>query len=239
MRTIFEFFLIAALTLWLSDNALAQNTIRVVVYGDSLTSGYQLQPGEAFPARLDQKLRAVGFSNVEVINMSVAEATAADGLAHLGALEDRHPDIVIVELGSNDAQRGVEVSIINKNLGNVVGNLVQNNIYVIMIGNKAPANMGYVYGQQLEGVYKQIAKMFKSPLYSYALNGIIGSQEMTLADGYHPSAKGVQYMMEQIYPLVDAAVRWKWETQRQNQQWQLQQSQGVPAPQPPDAPDMR
>ncbi|MDE3059578.1 MAG: arylesterase, partial [Pseudomonadota bacterium] len=136
MKRFFERFLVFLLLALPWSPALAQD-IRVVVYGDSLTSGYELQPEQAFPARLDSKLKAVGFTNVKVINMSVAGETTAGGVERMPSLLAQHPDIVVVELGANDALRGINTIMISSNLSNIVNQLHSNNIYVVLIGMKA------------------------------------------------------------------------------------------------------
>ena len=235
MRAVFRFCIIGMLALWLCSDARAQETIRIIVFGDSLTSGYELQPEQAFPARLKQKLMAVGFSNIDVSNMSVSDETTNDAVKRLDALLEQQPDIVVVELGTDDARRGISVDVIFNNMVRIASKLKQAGIYTILIGNKAPSEMGYSYGSRFEQIYARIAQSFKMPLYPFALDGIAGNPDLSLADGVHPNAKGVQFMMEQVYPLVDAAVRWKWEVQQYYRQWQMQQNQSVqPAPPPPD-----
>lgn len=230
MKVIFERFiagLVAAVMLaGISYSAKADN-INVIVFGDSLTSGYKLQQEEAFPAKLERKLQQVGFTNVDVENMSNAGDTSADGLARVDKLLVKRPDIVLVEFGSNDALRGIAPSIITGNVANIVSRLQKNNVWVVLVGVKAPPSMGSAYASQLENGYASIAKSAMIGLYPSALEGILGKQEMNLADGIHPSAKGVEVMVEGIYPLVDNLVRAKYEQMRYEQQYQQQQA---PAP---------
>jgi len=214
-----------------------QNTIRIAIYGDSLTSGYQLQPEQAFPAKLERKFKEVGFNNVEVSNMSVAGETTAGGVERLNSVLIKHPDIVILELGSNDALRGISPPLIYNNLMDMTRRLIQNGSYVILAGAKAPPDMGYAYSSQLDAIYEQVVSLNgKLPFYPFILNGIVGKPELNLADGLHPSSKGVEVMVENIYPLVDAVVRKKWEDLQYAQQYQYQQQQqlmqnnGMPAP---------
>jgi len=228
MKTIFEFFIIAALALCLSGNAWAEPPIRIVVYGDSLMGAYQMQPEEAFPARLDQKLKKVGFSNVEVINMSASNQTTADALDRLNSVLSLHPDIVILELGTDDALNGIGINVIYKNLGAILQTLAQNKVYTIIIGNKAPARMGSGYNTQFKEIYRRLAEAFALPFYPFALAGVAGNPDLNMADGIHPNAKGAEIMTDQIYPLVDAAVRWEFEVQQQQEQWRQQNQAPFP-----------
>ncbi|MDE3060949.1 MAG: hypothetical protein KGJ06_08050, partial [Pseudomonadota bacterium] len=108
------------------------------------------------------------------------------------------------------------------------------NIYVVLIGMKAPPNMGYNYATEFENMYRQIAEAYSVPLYPFALDGIVGREDLNLADGYHPNAKGVDVMMDYIYPLVDTAVRWK--LQVLDYQRQVQQNDPMQPMQPPPLP---
>lgn len=220
MKTFFEGFLVYALLAWGSSAAFADNNISIIVFGDSLTSGYQLQPDEAFSARLERKLKESGFTTVSVKNMSVAAETTAGGLERVHAVIAQRPDIVIVELGSNDALRGINPTVIYTNLTQTLQKLAEQHIYIILVGVKAPSNMGYSYGAQLEAVYQKSAEVYKTLYYPFALEGIVGRQDLNLADGYHPSAKGVGVMVNNMYPTVDQAVRWKWEALRYQQEYQ-------------------
>jgi acyl-CoA thioesterase-1 len=223
MKKIIEGFVVLLLALSLCSAAEAEPLVRIAVYGDSLTSGYKLQSEEAFPARLERKLKETGFTDIEVLNMSTAGETTTGGLEHVNGLLVKRPDIVILELGTNDAQSGINVNLIYKNLYRIVATLTANHIYVIVMGAKAPANLGAAYEAQLESAFGQFAKMENVQLYPYALEGIIGRPELNLADGIHPSASGVETMVSGIYPQIDSIVRWKFDVLRYQQQNQAPQ----------------
>lgn len=224
MKRIYERIFVVIFCLSLSAAAAqAQDTFRVAVLGDSLTSGYQLQPEQAFPARLLRKLQEVGYNNIEMINMSEAGATTADGAQRVDQLILKSPDVAVVELGNNDALRGIAIEHISNNLFSIISKLRQRGAYVVLMGAKAPPNMGYSYSAQLEEVYKGMTTFFEGlPLYPFALEGIIGNPELNLADGVHPNSKGVDVMVEGVYRLVDAGIRWKWEQRQYQQEYQQQ-----------------
>jgi acyl-CoA thioesterase I len=228
MRGVFESFFAGIILPWLIMGmpALARADsppIRIVVYGDSLTSGYQLPVEDGFPVKLDRKLREAGFDNIEVTNMSVANETTAGGVERLPGLLGKQPDIAVVELGSNDAQRGISTNLIYQNLVTILGRLRERNVYTVLVGIKAPPSMGYNYSAQLDAVYAGVAGFYKAALYPSALEGVLGNPKLTLADGYHPNAKGTDVMVDGIYHLVDAGMRWKIDTlryEKEYQQWQ-------------------
>ena len=227
MNRIFENFFAAllvtgAIMAALCSDALAQSQLRIVIYGDSLTSGYQLSPDSGFPVKLERKLREIGFDNFEVVNMSQVGETTAGGLDRLAALQAKRPDIVIVELGANDAMRGIGTNLIHQNLAYIIAPLQASNTYIILMGIKAPESMGYGYSQQLDAALAQVATTQKVAFYPFALEGIAGHAELTLADGYHPNSKGVDVMVEGVYRMVNAGMRWKLEALRYQQEYQRQ-----------------
>lgn len=198
------------LVAFMPQQAEAIPPIRVVVYGDSLMAGFQLQPEQAFATKLRRKLLEYGFTNVEVTDMSVPGETTGGGVERLPTLLARQPDVVVLELGANDALRGINTSVIHSNLGQIISALVQKRAYVVFIGMKAPSNMGYSYSAQMESSYRSLADAYKLAFYPFALEGVVGHPELNLADGYHPNARGVDVMVERIYPLVDTGVRNRW-----------------------------
>lgn len=221
-RNFFEgFFATFALAACLSFPAQARD-FKIIVYGDSLMSGYKLQPEEAFAAKLERKLKKNGFSNVAVDNMSVPGDTTAAAAERINSVVVKRPDVVILELGANDALRGIAPNLIYQNLVNIMTKLYETRAVIVLVGMRAPANMGYNYTGQFENGYKTLAAGYRVPFYPFALEGVFGKADLNLADGFHPNAKGVDVMVDGIYPLVDGALRQKWsEVQSQDYQQQL------------------
>lgn len=199
--------------------------MRIVIFGDSLTSGYQLQPEEAFPSKLERKLREIGYQNIEVLNMSISGETSTGGAERIHSVLAKKPDIVMVELGANDVRRGINPNIIYRNLADILGKLLHENIYVILVGVRAPPNMEYTYTKQVENVYDKLAEFYKVPFYPFVLEGIYEQPELNLADGFHPNAQGVTVMVENMYRMVDAGLRWRWEMMQYEQQYQQKYTQ--------------
>jgi acyl-CoA thioesterase-1 len=231
---------------WAQAPALPQDSmnIRAVVYGDGLVSGYKLHPDQSLAAKLNRRIRQGGFTNVTVMDMSGPSETTGTGVERLRTLLDQKPDIVIVALGDNDGREGISIEIAYKNLLTIVSVLSQRKIYVILVGYKAPADKGYVYDKRFEAMYTNLQDTFGFAFYPFVLNGIVDNQDMSMADGYHPNNKGMEMMSEQIYPLLDGAVRWAWTAKEQHQEWMEQRNEegagistvpGIPTP-PQDAP---
>jgi acyl-CoA thioesterase I len=237
MRYIFECFFLGLIAVWVlagtESHAQTQPRLRVVVYGDSLISGYQLQREDGYAQKLKRKLQEVGFDNVEVINLGLDNANSTEGVDRLDTVLMQRPDIAIVGFGSVDVQRGVSPSVIHNSLASLVMKLKKENVYVILVGVKAPESMGYSYSTQLDQSYYNIARHYQIPLYPDVLAGIIGNQKLTLADGLHPNSKGVDIIVEGTYRMVDAALRWKIESINYQRQVEESEKENPVIPSPP------
>lgn len=182
-------------------NDTAKSTLRLLVLGDSLSAGYGLQPGDAFPAQLEQALTAAGYA-VHVINAGVSGDTTAGGLARLEwALTDR-PHMVLVELGGNDALRGLPPEETSANLDAILSRVQQSVPGVILAGMQAPRNLGADYALAFDAIYPRLASKYDVPLYPFFLDGVALEPALNLPDGIHPNPKGVREIVRRILPLV-------------------------------------
>lgn len=180
----------------------------ILAFGDSLTAGYGLKPGESFPAQLETALRKQGVA-VRVHNAGVSGDTTAGGRQRLAwvlnGLKAR-PDLVIVELGANDMLRGLPVPQARANLEAILTELQRRKLKVLIAGMRSAPNMGRAYGQQFEGMYPALARKYGAGLYPFFLDGVAGQRGLTLPDGLHPTARGVAVMVRGITPGVKAAL---------------------------------
>ena len=182
--------------------AAANGTI-IVAFGDSLTAGYGLDPGEGFPDQLQQALRAKGH-DVNVIDAGVSGDTTAGGLARLDWSIGDNADAVILELGANDALRGVAPEETRKNLAAMLEKLKKRGLPVLLAGMLAPPNMGPEYGRAFNAIYPDLAKEYGVPLYPFFLDGVAGDPALNLGDGMHPTGAGVAVIVKGILPDVEA-----------------------------------
>ncbi len=179
----------------------AERTTRIVVLGDSLSAGYRLPAADAFPSRLEAALRLRGHA-VRVFNASVSGDTTAGGLARLDwALADE-PGIVVVELGANDALRGLSPKSTYANLDAIIARLKQRGIRVLLAGMLAPPNMGRTYETAFNAVFPRLAARHGIAFYRFFLDGVVSRAELNLADGIHPNANGVATIVDRIVPYV-------------------------------------
>lgn len=176
--------------------------LRIAVLGDSLAAGYGLADELSFPAQLETALRQRGY-RVEVQNAGVSGDTSAGGLARLGWLLEGRPDLVIIELGANDALRGLDPELTRANLEAILLRLKETGIQPLLAGMRAPRNLGRNYYTKFDAIYPELARHHAVPLYPFFLDGVAGRQELNLGDGIHPNAAGVAVIVEKILPLVE------------------------------------
>ncbi len=174
---------------------------RILALGDSLTAGYGVAPQDAFPARLQAKLARDGTA-ARVINAGVSGDTTAGGLARLDwALADR-PDIVLVELGANDALRGIDPKLTFDNLDKILARLAAMRVKVLLLGMRAPPNWGRDYQAEFDAIYPKLAEKYRVPLYPFFLDGVAMDPALNQGDGLHPNAKGVEAIVARVEPYV-------------------------------------
>jgi acyl-CoA thioesterase-1 len=181
-------------------------TLKIVALGDSLTAGYQLANGEAYPDVLQKALAGRGIQSV-VANAGVSGDTTTGGLARLDFSVPEGTDAVLLELGANDMMRGVDPEIPRANLTKMILKLKERNIPVMLFGIPAWSNAGPDYGKKFNAIYPDLALVYQVPLYPFFLEGLIGNRDMMLADGIHPSAAGVREMVRLTLPHVEAFLR--------------------------------
>jgi len=194
--------LVLILTLGLSPAlAAGPKPLMILALGDSLTAGYGLSAEQAFPKVLQAALKARG-QRVKVINAGVSGDTTGDGRARLDwALADG-PQAAIVELGANDALRGLDPGRAEANLAAILGRLQKDRVAVLLAGMYAPRNLGPIYARRFNPIYPRLARRLKVLLYPFFLDGVAGRPELNLADGLHPNPAGVREIVRRIMPFV-------------------------------------
>jgi acyl-CoA thioesterase-1 len=188
--------------------ALAQTKtapVRIVVLGDSLVAGYQLKASDAFPAQLERALKGKGHA-VEVINAGVSGDTTAAGLERLRWAVPERTDAVILELGANDALRGLDAGRAKTNLDKIITMLKAGGAEVLLAGMLAPRNLGEEYARAFDGMYPELAKKHGLILYPFFLDGIALDGGLNLGDGIHPNPKGVAEITKRILPKVEELI---------------------------------
>lgn len=179
----------------------AAPSLRILAFGTSVVQGLGLPPGADLPAVLQTKLNALGM-RATVINAGVSGDTSADGLSRIDWSLADHPDAAIVELGSNDALRGIDPGATEKNIAAVLARLASSHVPVLLLGMKAPRNLGAEYAARFDAIYPDLARRYHVMLYPFVLDGVALNPKLNQADGIHPNPQGVQVITSQLLPYV-------------------------------------
>lgn len=180
--------------------------VTLVAFGDSLSAGFSLPPDASFPAQLQVALQAKGYK-VEVVNAGVSGDTSGGGLARLDWSLQGDVDGVILELGANDALRGIDPAIARGNIDKLIESIKSKGAEVLLAGMVAPANWGSDYQAKFDAIYPELAAKHAVPLYPFFMQNVIGVAGLTMDDGMHPTQKGVAQIVSQILPDVEAMLK--------------------------------
>lgn len=195
---------LAALALVTAAPAFAA-PLKILAFGDSLTAGYGLPEADSFAKKLETVLKARGH-DVAVVNSGVSGDTTSDGAARLDWSVTEDIDAVIVELGANDALRGVDPAITREALDRILSSLAEKKLPVLLAGMYAPRNLGAPYVEAFDPIYADLAKQYDAVLYPFFLDGVAGQAALNQPDGLHPTAAGVDVIVERITPAVEALI---------------------------------
>lgn len=184
----------------------ATKPIKLVVLGDSLSAGLGLPAQDAFPAKLQKALQAKGIA-VDMTNAGVSGDTSSGGRDRLDWSVPEGTEGVVLELGANDAMRGIDPDLTRAALTDIVRRLKARKIAVMVCGMLAPPNFGADYGARFNSIYPDLAKQFDVPLYPFFLDGVAADAKLNQADGIHPTAEGVNIVVNNMLPTVEAFLR--------------------------------
>jgi acyl-CoA thioesterase-1 len=179
------------------------------VLGDSLTAGLGLAQADAYPALVEEKLRAAGY-DWEVVNAGESGDTSAAGLARTDwALDQPNVRILVLELGANDGLRGLSVDEMKKNLAAIIERAQAKRVAVLLAGMEAPPNFGPDYTVSFRQAYRDLAKQYKVTLLPFLLDKVAGNAGLNQGDGIHPNVEGARIVADNVWmvlkPMVAAA----------------------------------
>ena len=187
----------------MSAQTLAAKPVKMVVLGDSLSAGLGLPAPAAFPPRLQKALKDKGI-DVDMINAGVSGDTTSGGRDRLDWSVPEGTEAVILELGANDALRGIDPKVTHAALADILTRLKARKIAVLLCGMVAPPNYGADYSARFNAIYPDLAKTFQVPLYPFFLEGVATDAKLNQADGLHPTAAGIDVVVKNILPTVQA-----------------------------------
>lgn len=195
----FVLTLVAAL---LALSVQAQGQFTVLFLGDSLTAGYGLEVGEAFPEMIAKRLQAEGRTGVKVINGGISGSTSASALSRLQWFIRSKPDLMILSLGANDGLRGLPVDEMRANLTRTIEFARANGVKVALTGMQIPPNYGPEYTTSFAKVFPELAAQYQLPLMPFLLEGVAAVPELNQSDGIHPNLEGEKIVAENVYQFL-------------------------------------
>jgi acyl-CoA thioesterase-1 len=173
----------------------------IVAFGDSLTAGHGVPVAESYPALLAARLSAEGY-RYRVVNAGVSGDTTAGGLRRVDWGLRLNPEIVILELGANDALRGQDLSAVSANLDQLVDRFQSAGARVLLAGMRLPPNYGPRFGTEFQAMYKEVARRRGVPLMPFFLDGVGGNPRLNQRDGIHPTAEGYRVIVDRLWPYL-------------------------------------
>jgi acyl-CoA thioesterase-1 len=180
----------------------------VLFLGNSITAGYGLDPSQAFPARIQEKIDAKGW-NFKAVNAGQSGDTSTGGLSRLDWLLRNRIDVLVLELGANDGLRGVPSEVTKKSLQTIIDRTREKypKAKIVIAGMKVPPNMGRDYGRRFESIFPDLAKRNNASLIPFILEGIGGVRKLNLPDGMHPTAKGHEIVAANVWKVLEPVLR--------------------------------
>ncbi|MBO6506349.1 MAG: arylesterase [Kordiimonadaceae bacterium] len=212
MKLLAAFTLVFAVgsTSFAADDANSGEPIAILAFGDSLTAGYGLPAGDGFVDQLQAWLTNELGEPVQVVNGGVSGDTSTGGRSRLdwalAPIKSGKPDLVIMELGANDALRGVAPDVTRQNMDAMLGTLNERGIPTLVAGMLASPSWGPDYEASFNGIFPDLAEKYGMPLYPFFLDGVATIPELNQADGIHPTKEGVAIIIGKIGPVVKQAL---------------------------------
>lgn len=186
-----------------SSTVATDSAKHIVFFGNSLSAGYGLDPTEAFPAVIQEKIDSLKLP-YKVVNAGLSGETTAGGKGRIDWLLQQPVDIFVLELGGNDGLRGIPVSETGKNLQEIIDRVKAKypQAKIILAGMQVPPNMGSKYAGEFRAVFKSLADKNNASLIPFLLEGVGGNPELNQADGIHPNTKGARIVADNVWQVL-------------------------------------
>ena len=178
----------------------------IVAFGDSLTAGFGVPADQTYPARLGERLKREGY-DYRVVNAGVSGDTTAGGLRRVDWALRLKPEIVILELGVNDALRGQKLDGVRANLDQMITRFQAAGARVLVAGMRLPPNYGDRYADDFHRLYADVARAHQAPLMPFFLDGVGAVARLNQADGIHPTAEGYAIVVDRLWPYLVPLLR--------------------------------
>jgi acyl-CoA thioesterase-1 len=185
------------------DNLKSEKRKTILFFGNSLTAGMGLEPGQSFPALIQEKIDSLGLDYF-VVNAGISGETTASGESRIGWLMKNRVDIFVLELGANDGLRGIPLSETRENLQAIIDAVRENNpeVKIVLAGMQIPPNMGPEYTAEFRQLFPKLAEKNEVYLIPFLLEGVAGIPELNQADGIHPTEEGQRILAQNVWKII-------------------------------------
>lgn len=175
----------------------------ILFLGDSITAGYGLDQSQAFPALIQQRIDASKLKYT-VVNAGLSGETSSGGLRRIGWLLRSKVDVLVLELGANDALRGIDLAVTKSNLQQIIDRTRQANpnVIIIVAGMQVPPNLGQNYTNEFRQMFPDLAKKNNAKLIPFILEGVAGEPRLNLSDGIHPNVEGQKILADNVWAVL-------------------------------------
>ncbi|MEM8862749.1 MAG: arylesterase [Chloroflexota bacterium] len=183
----------------------SEDVIEILAFGDSITEGFGVDPEMAYPAQLERKLVADGYS-VKVTNGGIGGETSSGALTRLDWMAQTEPDIVIINIGGNDGLRAVDLDLTAANIDKIVQGFDESGAIVVVAGMQMAQNLGEQYTTEFAEIYPAVSEKYSAVFFPFFLEGVAADPDLNQADLIHPNAEGYTVIVENMYPFVIEAI---------------------------------
>jgi len=180
----------------------ADKQFTVLFLGDSLTEGYGLESGQAFPDLIAKRFKAEGRTDIRIINGGVSGSTSASALSRMQWYVRAKPDLVVLSLGANDGLRGLPVAEMRSHLVETIEFARHNGLRLALTGMMIPPNYGPEYTTNFAQVFPELAQKYQLPFMPFLLDGVAANPALNQGDGIHPNAEGAKIVADHVYTFL-------------------------------------
>ena len=179
----------------------------ILFFGNSLTAGMGLEPSEAFPALIQNRLDSLDY-DYEVINAGLSGETTASGKNRINWVLNQEVDVFVLELGANDGLRGIPLEETRKNLQDIINTVKEKNpdTKIVLAGMQIPPNMGEEYTTEFRNIFPELAEENNLELIPFLLEGVAGDPKLNQQDGIHPTAEGYEIVADNVWSVLEDVV---------------------------------
>ena len=189
-----------------SSTSVAEQSVKIMLFGDSLMAGHRLIQSENLASALTNRFDQDDIA-VRLINASVSGNTSSNGLARIDWSLDDNPDVMVLCLGANDMLRGIDPALTKENLSTMIVKIKESGATLVFAGMRSPESMGEDYQSQFDQLYPDLAKKHNLIFMPFLLEGVVLDERFLQSDYKHPNALGIQIIANNLYPYLITSLK--------------------------------